>query len=145
MKKVFILFSVLASVVFTSCNKDENDGQTPEETLAGSWQLTAQVDNGEASELDNCDKEQTIVFNSDSTYDFVSFDQVEGSDDDCAINEEVSEVGSWSVPSSGLLTITSGGSDLTAEYAVSGDELTLTYEFESEGIMQTFVTVYRKQ
>ena len=143
MKKVFLVCFAFAGVLFTSCNKD--DDQSPEETLSGSWQLTAELDNGEAYELDNCDKELTIVFNPDGTYDYIEYDPVEGNENECVVSEEDSESGSWSVPSEGTLMISDGTFSVSMEYNIDGSELTLTIVYEDGDESYTSVQVFKRK
>ena len=132
MKKVFILFSALTLGFFTSCSDDDSE-DSPENSLMGSWQLTAEFENGETYELDNCDLEETIIFKSDGIYDLIDYNPVEGNENECAIDEDGLESGEWSLPSSGKILIVTDSDENVLDYSISGNELTITAVDEYEG------------
>jgi len=63
MKKLFLLFTVI-SLVLTSCSSEDSSSQDP---LIGTWTWYQSFDNGVEETLDDCDKMDTIVINSNGT------------------------------------------------------------------------------
>ena len=68
MKKV-ILFFTLATFILTSCSSDDSDNSSSsQDLLIGTWTWHQSYFNGEEQSLDDCDKMDTIVINSDGTF-----------------------------------------------------------------------------
>ena len=139
MKKVFILFSALTLGFFTSCSDDDSE-DSPENSLMGSWQLTAEFENGETYQLDTCDLEETIVFKSGGIYDFIDYDPSEENENECVVDADGAESGEWSIPSAGKIALVGDGEVDTLDYSISGNELTITAVDEYEG--ETDVSKY---
>ncbi len=141
MKRSFILFSAITLGLFSSCS-DDDSSDTPEDMLKGSWQLTAELENGDPYELDNCDLEETIVFKSDGVFEFLDYDPAEDNENECVLDDD-SSVGEWSISSEGkLIVIEDDFEPYTVDYAISGNTLTIT-DIEEDGD-ETFVyeTIY---
>ncbi|PKA98702.1 lipocalin-like protein [Flavobacteriaceae bacterium MAR_2009_75] len=143
MKKSFILLSAIALGLFSSCS-DDDSADSAENSLMGSWQLTAEYDNGEPYELDNCELEETIIFKSDGIYEFVDYDPAEGNENECVVDDD-SSTGTWSIPSSGKLSISEGSIVIVTDYSISGNQLTITFEEEYEGETWTSKSIYKKK
>ncbi|MUH36495.1 hypothetical protein D9O36_11645 [Zobellia amurskyensis] len=145
MKKVFILCSAMALGLFSSCS-DDDSSDSPEDALIGSWQLTAEFENGEAYQLDACDLEETIIFKSGGTYEFIDYDPSQENENECVVDSDGAESGTWSMDSEGKLSITESGDDVeTLEYSISGNQLTFISEDEYEGETDVYKTVYVKK
>jgi hypothetical protein len=68
MKKA-ILFFTLATFLLTSCSSDDGDNSSSsQDLLIGTWTWYQSFFNGEEQSLDDCDKMDTIVINSDGTF-----------------------------------------------------------------------------
>ena len=55
-----LTFVLLLAVVFTGCNKDDDNNSAP--TLIGTWKLTAEKVNGISEQLDVCELKTTLKF-----------------------------------------------------------------------------------
>ena len=133
MKKVFILFSVVASVVFTSCSKDDDKQITPESELVGSWRFTADLsgeNDEQRSEATGCNAQNLLIFKSNQTFEYVEYDSVDQDDTNCKLSELEKETGVWTISSDGVIDFTFDGEDdsSASEYAINGDELTLGFQ-----------------
>ena len=64
MKKLILLF-LATTLVFTSCNKD--DDSPSQDPFIGTWTSYKSFLNGEELELDDCDLQDSLVVNADGT------------------------------------------------------------------------------
>jgi hypothetical protein len=103
MKKI-ILCLLACTLIFTSCNDDDNDDtSTNQANILGNWQLSSETSNGEATTLTDCELQDFLLFESNgnltNTYKY---------GDNCEITETT------------ILT-----------YSISGNNMTLNFEDES--------------
>lgn len=137
MKRSFILFSAIVLGLFSSCS-DDDSSDTPEDALMGSWQLTAEFDDDEPSELETCDLESTIIFKSAGVYEYLDYDPAEDNENECVVDDDSFTAG-WSIPSPGKMAFSyEDGENFIADYSISGNELTISFEDEWNG--ETWVT-----
>ena len=130
MKKVFILFSVLVGIVFTSCSSDDEE-QTQEVPLVGLWKISAEFESSdEPVAPTGCDAENTIAFKSDNSWDFTDYDPSETNENECVVDDD-SQSGTWEIDSDGQLILTyEDGYIEPVNFSVDGDELNLIFEYE---------------
>jgi hypothetical protein len=99
-KRLAILFALLFSVSFISCNKDEDDGIGTKEDLVGSWKTVSiegwEMQNGikVSVEIPNYDDKSLTTFTADG-----KFSIIDDSDEDDGI------IGTW-IFSNNKLTLT---------------------------------------
>ncbi|WP_276169015.1 lipocalin family protein [Zobellia alginiliquefaciens] len=141
MKRSFILFSAIALGLFSSCS-DDDSSDSPEDALLGSWQITAELENGDPYELDKCDLEETIIFRSDGVFEFFDYDPAEDNENECVLDD--SSLGEWSSLADGKLTVVEDNSkSYTVDYSISGSTLMIT-DVEEYGdeivVYETFYT-----
>ncbi|MFV0248989.1 MAG: lipocalin family protein [Tenacibaculum sp.] len=80
-KKTFILaLSLCLGLFFVSCSDDENEeGQS--ESIAGVWQLYKEGNLEGETEVSDCEKKTTLKFNSDGTFESITYVEVEINDE----------------------------------------------------------------
>ncbi len=125
MKKLILLFSVLA-LTFTSCNSDDdNSSQDP---FVGTWKYYKYFEDGVEIPLEDCEDLLTIVISSNGTYitkDY--FDYGNG----CEL--DYTDEGIWENEGSGTYSITSDGETFTQSISFEGN--TMIIEEVDEGII----------
>ena len=70
--------------------------------MIGSRQLTAEFENGNPYELNNCDSEETAIFRAAGVFEILNYDLVEDNENEYVL--DFSSEGEWSSPSDGKLT-----------------------------------------
>jgi hypothetical protein len=141
MKKLFLASTFLLSLLFVSCDKDD-DGESVN-PLIGSWTFFQEQIDGELVEGDDCEKKATAVFNEDMSFEYIAYGSITGDPEECEIDSD-SDTGTWSIPSTDVLEITySDGSIEEGMYTIDGDTLTLNFEYENnDGETESDVVVY---
>lgn len=104
MKKLILLLSVI-TLSFNSCDSD--DDSSSQDPIVGTWNLNQSFENDEEYELDNCDKEGALTFNSNGTYSSISY--YTDSDDTCSVDYE--STGTWENNENGVYTFIDDESD----------------------------------
>ncbi|EZH71900.1 hypothetical protein ATO12_04595 [Aquimarina atlantica] len=130
MKKLS-LFTLLITLIFISCSKDDdasNQEIPANKNLIGTWELTYRKENNNTTPntLDNCEKTSTIEFKSDNTYSEKTFVEISSN---CVSDGEFS--GSW-LESNNQLTLNfiENGENTTniSKFSIADDELTLVFD-----------------
>ncbi|WP_225035384.1 lipocalin family protein [Winogradskyella sp. SM1960] len=98
MKKVFLLLSVFA-LVFASCSSN-NDDDASIDPIVGTWKYHKYFENGVEQTVTDCEKEETLIFNSNGTFEYIYFD--EDMDGNCLLDESISST--WSNDGDGFYT-----------------------------------------
>ena len=120
MKKTILTF--VATVFLTtafSCSSDDNDG--PVDPIAGKWNFTGRIVNGEEQTLDDCDKKDFITFANNNTFE----------DDDSELNtsnecESFANAGTWTKTEKGKYTGKYNNDNDVIIWELSEDGKTLT-------------------
>ena len=152
MKKVFILFSVLVGITFTSCSSDDDsqsdDTQTQEAALIGLWQISAQYDSSDEPYIPTgCNVENTFAFRSDGVWEFIDYNPSDTNENECVVSD-FSESGLWEIDSDGqlILTYEDGYSEPVKFFSINGDELSLIFDYEgSDGENIEDKYLYKRQ
>ncbi len=144
MKKTLLLFTICTATVFTltisGCSKkDNNTGGTTMKNVAGTYQLTAlTITSGGVTidgkaQMDDCQKDDNIKLNADSTYNYIDAGtkcQPDGSYD-----------GNWKI--SGNLLIVD--SDTSTIKSFNGTTLVTTVSGTQSGIAYTSTQTLTKK
>ncbi len=129
MKKLILLLSVFA-LVFISCNSDD-DNDSSQELLIGTWTYFQSFEDGVEILLDDCEKQETQVFNDDGTFTITEYDDFNGP---CELEGTFS--GTWVNSGNGIYTVIALGE--TFSQAITFDANTYSVVFiETEGTVTT--------
>ncbi|GEQ87092.1 hypothetical protein ULMS_26000 [Patiriisocius marinistellae] len=142
MKHLFY-FLLASTLVFTSCNKDDdgdtNDTSSNEASIIGTWKLASITDNGVPEVLDSCDLEDFYTYSSNGSgvnnYNY---------GDNC----EISDTDNFTYTINGnMLTLNFGDGDSETAEITTLNESTLaySYSFTEEGTTYLSVETYTKQ
>lgn len=97
MKKYLLLFAAFGFLLFSSCS-DDDDGETQENSIVATWELTAVSPEVPGWDPMACDENPTINFQANGTANWTMYD----ADNDCA---EVSSSGTWEKNNDGTYTV----------------------------------------
>ncbi|WP_400070845.1 lipocalin family protein [Zobellia russellii] len=145
MKRSFILLSAITLGLFSSCS-DDDSSESPEDALIGSWQLVSESENDDPFELDNCDLEETVIFKSDGIFEYIDYDPAEDNENECVVDDNDNFSGKWEIIEAGkLFTAEDGFDGETADYTISGDQLTISTVDQDENGTYVYKATYKKK
>jgi hypothetical protein len=133
MKKTILLLCVLA-LLFSSCNKDDDNGPS-QDLLIGTWKYSNAFEDGVEISLSDCEKSETQIFNADGTFTVTIFDDFDGP---CI--EDFTFSGTWSNSGNSIYTVTALGE--TFSQAISFQDNTYSVTTEDAGTV--YVDVYTR-
>ncbi|WP_282148600.1 lipocalin family protein [Algibacter lectus] len=133
MKKLILLLSVI-TLTFSSCSSDDDS----QDSIIGIWNYYQSFENDEEYELDSCDKQDQLTFNSDGTYSSITY--YSGNDDTCMVDYE--STGTWVNLGDNIYEFTEDEDDYTSTATIifSGN----TFYFIDEDGEDTYKEVYIK-
>ena len=143
------MLAMLATTAFTSCGDDDDDeGSSDPTALIGTWKLyeegeewkDSDGDKGKDSERfdDDNDYWETVTFNEDGTYEVKWFDARK----DAKVH---TETGTYSVKNGCLYMSGSEAEFNGVPFSVSGNTLTVTFEYTEDGDWARDWSIYKKQ
>lgn len=113
MKKAVLFFSIF-TVIFTSCNSDD-DGSSQQDPIIGTWKYHKTFVNGMEQILTDCEKQETFIFMSNNTVEYEYYEEDES--DNCLLEENAS--GTWS---------NNGNNEYALDFGFGPTSRTLTFE-----------------
>ena len=124
MKKITLLLG-LAFLAF-SCSSDD-DGSSAED-LIGEWSLSQEFIGEEEEEVSECEQLNTLVFTSETITTLIHFEEAE--EGSCIV--ENNEEFLYTVEGDVITFEEEDGENGTANFSISGSELTIIFEDERE-------------
>lgn len=61
-KKLFLMLTLVVTIVFFSCNKDEDTVALQSNPVIGTWKLVEEYSNNQLVTLNNCNLQETYIF-----------------------------------------------------------------------------------
>jgi len=139
MKHLF-LFLMASTLVFTSCNKDDdNDSASNEEKIVGTWQFTSESLNGVEVPVEDCELLDFYTFNEDNT----GLNTYNDCDD---TNIENIDIFTYDVTGD-RIEFSYEGNDIES-YEIStlnGSTLSIKQSFEEQGVTLDVIVTFTKQ
>ena len=139
MKKLVLLF-VAAAFTFTSCGNDDDSGD--QDKIVGKWNLHKIFENGvEDEELTDCDRQETLTFNEDGTFENKFYEQEEVGDP-CLLNE--TDSGTWTNDGNSEYILNSAFGSFTVDITFEGNTFYFEDAYTDDGMTVTDRYVYIK-
>lgn len=136
MKKPILFCLLILSMIITSCSKDENESnvQNEEVSLVGVWLWQSETIDGDSIELDSCEAQFTLTFDSNSNFIDNQPYSISGECTDDIAN------GTYSIDGTNISFVYEGEGSTTNEqdFEISDDILTLTHTNEEGENVATF-------
>lgn len=136
MKKNTLLYAVCIVVFFASCSSDDDQNNDP---IVGKWTFSERFHNGEAIALDDCFKNDEVIFSENETLNS-TFHRVAGST--CEVSHTAE--GTWKNLGDSKYTMTESNEEpYSCVISENGTVFSIetTFEFQGEEIVQRDILV----
>ena len=132
MKNKFLILSLLVSSFFTACSSDDDGGDNID-PIIGTWQKTAEIEDGVEIELDECELQSTFTFTSNGELSSISYYEYE---DECLFDTSSSN---WDNQGNNVYGIGEEAIEDSIEFTFSNNNNTISYEYEFEGVVTEYI------
>lgn len=135
MRKLILLLSVF-TLVFTSCNNDD-DNDSSQELLIGTWTYSQSFEDGIEIALSDCEKQETQVFSADGTFMITQYDDFNGP---CELDGTFS--GTWVNAGNGVYTVTALGQTFSQAITFEANTYSVVVTEMDNGVTIEYIDVY---
>ena len=134
MKNKFLILSLLVCSFFTACSSDDDGGDNID-PIIGTWQKTAEVEDGVEIELDECELQSTFTFTSNNEMSSISYYEYE---DECLLDTNSSN---WYNQGNNVYGIGESEEAIedSIEFTFSNNNNTISYEYEFEDVVTEYI------
>lgn len=121
MKKITLIL-VAFILAFSSCSKEDDNGNKVIDPLVGTWKSHKYLQNGEEQQLDICSHQDLQIYKEDGTCSLSFFEEVNGNCETVGNNEGVWVYGKWT---------NDGNNVYSVKWNDEEESITRSYTFEN--------------